>query len=176
MLARTNTWTYDMKKIHSVTPGHELAMALRAAYWAMHRRTNAVLAVHGVTADQFVLLSCLADEDSITQQELARRASSDANTVRPMLVLLQKRGFITRQTHDSDGRAHCVKLTAKGRRGVAAMLKDTSHFRGQMLSRIKRGSALVLQQNLVEIALVLASETERESKQQGRRAAARRVQ
>ncbi len=37
--------------------GHELAMALRLAYLTMHRRTDAVLAKHGVTADQFVSIN-----------------------------------------------------------------------------------------------------------------------
>ena len=42
--------------------GHDIAMALRGAYWAMHREAEAALAPHGVTAHQFVLLSLLADE------------------------------------------------------------------------------------------------------------------
>ena len=73
-----------------MSDGQELARALRAAYWALRRQTNQALVAHGVTSDQFVLLSRLADEDAITQQELARRTSSDANTIRPMLVLLEK--------------------------------------------------------------------------------------
>ena len=72
-----------------VAHGHEIAMALRSAYWAMHRRADALLARHRVTADQFVLLSLLSEEDEgareigstsengVTQQELVRRASSD---------------------------------------------------------------------------------------------------
>ena len=80
-------------------------MALRAAYWAMHRQTQARLARCGVTADQFVLLALLAEQDGITQQELVRRASSDANTVRAMLVLMESRGLVTRKGHPTDGRA-----------------------------------------------------------------------
>jgi len=95
--------------------GHEMAMGLRAAYWAMHRRTEAGLAALGVTADQFVLLSLLAEQDGITQQELVRRASSDANTIRAMLVLLEKRGLVTRERHPTDGRARSVALTRRGR-------------------------------------------------------------
>ncbi len=95
--------------------GHDIAMGLRAAYWAMHRRTEAGLARCGVTADQFVLLSLLAEQDGITQQELVRRASSDANTIRAMLVLLEKRGLVTRDKHPTDGRARSVALTRKGR-------------------------------------------------------------
>jgi hypothetical protein len=45
-----------------MTGGHEIAMALRAAYWAMHRQADALLKPYGVTADQFVLMSILAQE------------------------------------------------------------------------------------------------------------------
>ena len=140
-----------------MSEGPELARALRAAYWAMHRRTNALLQPYGVTADQFVLLSRLADEDAITQQELARRASSDPNTVRSMLVLLQKRGFVQRRQHDSDGRANCVVLTAKGRRMLATMMDATAHCRRQMISAVKCGSIRDLSQNLRQVADALTS-------------------
>ena len=56
-----------------MTSGRELARALRAAYLALHRQTNDCFAKDGVTADQFVLLSALADADAVTQQELVRR-------------------------------------------------------------------------------------------------------
>ena len=77
-----------------MTSGHEIAMGLRAAYWSMHRQTNAHLAPQGATAEQFVVLALLAKEDGITQQELGRRATSDPNTIRAMLVLLEKRGLV----------------------------------------------------------------------------------
>jgi DNA-binding MarR family transcriptional regulator len=143
--------------------GQELARALRGTYWAMHRRTNALLAAHGVTADQFVLLSRLADEDAITQQDLARRASSDANTIRPMLLILEKRGLITRQAHASDGRAHCVKLTAKGRRSFAAMMRDTARCRRQMLSGVSSGSPRGMSKNLKQIAQILEASSKCDS-------------
>ena len=91
-------------------------MGLRAAYWAVHRKTQSLLSGSGVTADQFVILSLLAEEDGVTQQELVRRASSDHNTVRPMLVLLESRGLLVRRAHPRDGRAYCIELTARGRR------------------------------------------------------------
>jgi DNA-binding MarR family transcriptional regulator len=140
-----------------VTDGQEVARALRAAYWAMHRRTNAILAGHGVTADQFVLISRLAEEDGITQKELARRASSDPNTIGPMLLLLEKAGFVARRAHASDGRALCVLLTAEGRRRFRAMMEDTERCRRQMVAAVRYGSARGLWKNLKEIAQVLES-------------------
>src|SRR5438309_11794375 len=104
-----------MHKGAMTTAGHEIARALRAAYLALHRQTNACFAKDGVTADQFVLLAALADGDAVTQQELVRRVSSDPNTVRAMLLLLEGRALVARQRHPADGRARRVSLTAKGR-------------------------------------------------------------
>jgi DNA-binding MarR family transcriptional regulator len=95
--------------------GHDIAMSLRAAYWSMHRQSDATFANCGVTANQFVLLALLAELDGITQQELVRRASSDPNTIRDMLVRLENGGLVTRKRHPSDGRARRISLTRKGR-------------------------------------------------------------
>jgi DNA-binding MarR family transcriptional regulator len=148
-----------------VTEGQQLARALRAAYWAMHRRTNAVLAAHGVTADQFVLLSRLADQDAITQQVLARRCNSDANTIRPMLVLLEKQGLVARRAHASDGRARCVALTPEGRRAFRAMMRGTAPLRRRMLAGIKYGNVGELCKNLSQIAQSLEAPARRDPKQ-----------
>ena len=104
-----------------ITSGREVARALRAAYLALHRQTNACIAPDGVTADQFVVLSALADKDGVTQQDLVRRVGSDANTVRAILLLLEGRGVVAREPHPADGRARFVTLTAKGRGGIVAM-------------------------------------------------------
>src|ERR671911_1770542 len=98
--------------------GGELPRLLRAAYFAMHRVSDAHFSRHGVTADQFVLLACLAEQDAITQQELARRMPSDPSTVRAMLVLLEGRGLVRRDRHPADSRARTAELTAAGRRKV----------------------------------------------------------
>lgn len=103
--------------------GHEIAMGLRLAYRAMHRQTNEALAPLGVTADQFVVLGLLYQEDGITQQELCQRASSDPNTVRAMLLLLERKGLVDRQPHQSDRRALQVTLNSRGRSAYADMLQ-----------------------------------------------------
>ena len=114
--------------------GRELPRLLRAAYLWMHRVSDAHFSRHGVTADQFVLLARLAEQDAITQKELARRASSDPSTVRAMLVLLEGRGLVARERHPDDSRARVVTLTAKGRRLFERLWKTSEPIRHQMLS------------------------------------------
>jgi DNA-binding MarR family transcriptional regulator len=112
----------------------ELPRLLRAAYFAMHRISDAHFSGYGVTADQFVLLACLAEQDAITQQELARRASSDPSTIRAMLVLLEGRGLVARHRHPDDSRARVVTLTAKGRRLFDRLWETSEPIRVELLS------------------------------------------
>jgi DNA-binding MarR family transcriptional regulator len=91
-------------------------MRLRGAYLTFHRMANAYFEQFGVTADQFVALTLLADEDGITQRELVEKAFSDANTIGEMLTRLEKKQFVRRERHPKDGRARCVFLTPKGRK------------------------------------------------------------
>jgi DNA-binding MarR family transcriptional regulator len=93
----------------------EFPRLLRAAYFGMHRASESHFTRHGITADQFVLLACLGEQDAVTQQDMVRRAASDPSTVRAMLVLLEGRGLVVRERHPADGRAREVKLTPKGR-------------------------------------------------------------
>lgn len=146
--------------------GHDIAMALRAAYWAMHREADAVLARHGVTADQFVLMSLLAEVEAIKQQELVRRATSDANTVRAMLVLLEGRGLVSREAHPTDGRARSVALTGKGRRMHAHLRAGSEPFRQRLLSALgpEQGESLV--ENLKSIAAAMTPAATRRGRAQ----------
>jgi DNA-binding MarR family transcriptional regulator len=124
--------------------GHDVAMGLRAAYWALHRRTGECLAPCGVTADQFVLLALLAEEDGITQQELVRRAASDANTIRAMLVRLERRGLIARRQHPTDGRARRVSLTRQGRRTFKTLWTRSEALRQRLLAAFAPQEAATL--------------------------------
>jgi DNA-binding MarR family transcriptional regulator len=124
--------------------GQELPRLLRAAYFAMHRVSDAHFSRHGVTADQFVLLACLAEEDAIPQNELARRASSDPSTTRAMLVLLEGRGLVSRDRDPADGRARVVTLTPRGRRLFGRLWGSSEPIRTQMLSGFSGEEARLL--------------------------------
>ena len=121
-----------------MTTGHDLAIALRGAYLALHRRSEAAFTQHGVTADQFVLLATLARGHALTQRELARRMSSDPSTVRAMLVLLEERGLVEREAHPTDARARTVALTAKGTRAFNRLWAAGEPIRAQMLDALGR--------------------------------------
>jgi DNA-binding MarR family transcriptional regulator len=138
-----------------MTSGREVARALRAAYLALHRQTNDCFAKDGVTADQFVLLSALADADAVTQQDLVRRVSSDPNTVRAMLLLLEGRGLVARERHPADGRARCVTLTEKGRQVFKKLWTKSEPLRARLLAAFRPDEVTALVGLLRRVAEVL---------------------
>lgn len=139
-----------------MTTGHDLAIALRGAYLALHRRSDAAFAPHGVTADQFVLLATLArGGEALTQRELAHRMSSDPSTVRAMLVLLERRGLVERDAHPSDARKRTVALTAKGTRAFQRLWAAGEPVRAQMLGALRPGEAEALVRLLGRVAEAL---------------------
>ena len=101
--------------------------------WRIHRRTGAVLSAIGVTADQFVVLAALSESATVTQRELAERTGSDPNTLRAMLVLLERQGLVERRPHPTDGRARLVSLTSAGRRVYRTLWKRSERLRSEML-------------------------------------------
>lgn len=130
----------------------ELPMALRAAYVALHRRSEAHFAQYDVTADQFVLLATLARGDALTQRELARRMPSDPSTVRAMLVLLERRGLVRRDSHPRDSRARMTTLTVAGKRKFQQVFKAGEVIREQMFESLEPGAGDMLTRLLKQVA------------------------
>jgi DNA-binding MarR family transcriptional regulator len=135
-----------------MTTESELPMALRAAYLALHRRSEAQFASHGVTADQFVLLATLSRGQALTQRELARRMPSDPSTVRAMLVLLEKQGLVQRNTHPTDARARTVALTALGKRKFQKLWRSGDSIRAKMFGSLLPDEAETLVRLLTTVA------------------------
>jgi DNA-binding MarR family transcriptional regulator len=134
-------------------------MALRAAYLALHRQSDARFALHGITADQFVLLATLARGQALTQRELARRMSSDPSTVRAMLVLLEQRGLVERPTHPTDARARTVALTVDGVRTFQQLWTAGEPIRDRIIGALRPGEAETLVRLLGRVAEALTAES-----------------
>jgi DNA-binding MarR family transcriptional regulator len=132
-------------------------MALRAAYLALHRRSDARFPRHGVTADQFVLLATLHRGHALTQRELARRMPSDPSTVRAMIVLLEGRGLIARDAHPTDARARTVALTAAGTRALRRLWAAGESIRAAMADALRPDEVGPLVDGLKRIAEALAA-------------------
>ena len=129
-----------------MTTGRDLAIALRAAYLALHRRSEARFSSHGVTADQFVLLATLDRGTALTQRELARRMSSDPSTVRAMLVLRAWEPLVITLLAETAVSVFALVLVTRGQRfeylvkglAVAPLRYALLLFDGVTISRFAR--------------------------------------
>lgn len=132
-----------------------IPMRLRRAYLTMHRAAQAHFAEFGVTVDQYVLLSVLADAEGMIQTELSERMSSDANTVGAMLRLLEQKELIHRKASDSDRRALCVYLTTKGKRLHKKLVRHSSQIHQALEAALTPRKKQTLLNGLEEITQAL---------------------
>jgi len=131
-------------------------MWLRKAYLSFHRRASARMLKHGVTADQFVLLSVLAREEGITQITIVERTASDPNTVAAILSLLERRHLVRREAHSHDRRARCVFLTAEGRRVQRRAAKEAEPLLGSLWGSMKGTDAAEIERFLKRVHAVFS--------------------
>ncbi len=136
---------------------YKLPMALRCAYWEMHRATDGVLVGMGATANQFVILSLIYEHGPLIQQEIVRRASSDPNTIRSMLVVLERNGLIAREVSEQDRRAWIISLTPGGRRAFKKMWQATGNFRDQLADSMEPSELQTLVGLLEKLAKVASA-------------------
>lgn len=123
----------------------------------MHRKVDALFATVGVTADQFVLLSALAQAKTLTQRELADRIVCDQNTLRAMLVLLENKALVCREAHPTDGRARLVSLTEEGERLQSTLWEQSEAFRQNLIALLGPSDSETLVMLLHRLAQALST-------------------
>jgi DNA-binding MarR family transcriptional regulator len=144
-------------------------MHLRAAHAHLRRCSNLAFSPFGMTADQFVLLTVLAECGEATQQELVRRCYSDTATIGTMLSLLEAKGFVRRTPHPRDGRATSVNLSAPGRRLAKAMRRSSSPLRARLAALFNAQELGQLLEFLERLAGALRPPTRRTTPRSRRR-------
>ncbi len=75
----------------------------------------------GITPEQYSVLQRLAEQDGVTQKELATRAEKDQTNVTRILDQLERKGLIVRKPNEGDRRSFLVHGTEKGRRLAAEL-------------------------------------------------------
>ena len=94
-------------------------MELAAAFDRLTRRAVAlelpVLAAHGLSMWEYVVLSGLVDGPAQTQARLAEAVGRDKTRIIPILDALEARGLLVRSPDPADRRNKVVTLTEPGR-------------------------------------------------------------
>ena len=96
---------------------HRLPVLLRRAWYGLNQAFRRRCMVLGITPDQFTALRTLLEGDAkgMTQKQLVEAMSSDPNTITSLLNRMEQNGWLTRNSHELDRRAHRLVVTVKGR-------------------------------------------------------------
>ena len=101
-------------------PGHLIRRAHQIAVAVFADETSA----HGVTPVQFAILNALMGESGIDPITLAGRVAFDAATIGSVIGRLERKGWLRRESADTDRRRKLLWLTPEGEAAMLAM-KDS---------------------------------------------------
>ncbi|GJD93911.1 MarR family winged helix-turn-helix transcriptional regulator [Methylobacterium iners] len=93
----------------------QLCFAVYAAAHAFGRAYRSLLAGHGLTYPQYLVLLVLWEEEGLTVKDIGTRLFLDSGTLTPLLKRLEAAGHVRRARDRSDERQVSIFLTPKGR-------------------------------------------------------------
>src|SRR6476620_6517069 len=103
---------------YTLTPvPKRLPVLLRRAWYGLNQALRQRIAHLKITPDQFSILRWISEGDpqGLTQRALTDLMASDPNTITATLARMEKNGLIERREHETDRRAHRVRLLPAGR-------------------------------------------------------------
>lgn len=88
-----------------------------------------VAGAHGLHPMHFGMLTIIAAEEPVTQQELSRRTGIDPSTMVARMDVLDEMGLVERARSAADRRSYEIRLSQAGR-GLLAELHDAGRRQG----------------------------------------------
>jgi DNA-binding MarR family transcriptional regulator len=144
-----------------------LPLLLRRSWYGLNQAFRRRIAHLQLTPDQFTVLRTLLENDprGLTQRELARMISSDPNTIASLLERMEKIGYVERQPHERDRRAHRIKLMAKGKKVYESARVIAIALQTEVLAVLPAESREFFLQNLSHVADACREAAEQRSTQ-----------
>ena len=94
---------------------NQLCFRLYTASRLITQVYHPLLAQHGLTYPQYLVLLVLWEKDTQPVNDIARRLLLETNTVTPLLQRMEKEGILTRTRGKKDARQMIVSLTREGK-------------------------------------------------------------
>ncbi len=129
---------------------HTLAAFVRA--FGLHQGDQTPCGVN-ISVSEAHTLAELARGGGLTQSDLVTFLRLEKSTVSRLVTGLGNRGWLLRETHPTDGRAHLLKLTAEGEKKAAQVVKARQEKFAALtrsLPETKRAAVLSALSTLVE--------------------------
>jgi DNA-binding MarR family transcriptional regulator len=109
---------------------------LRRAWYGLNQAFRRRIAHLDLTPDQFTVMRTLLENDpkGLTQRALTQLMSSDPNTVASLLERMESAGLLQRKPHETDRRAHRIRLQPAGKRKYLQAREIAIALQGEILS------------------------------------------
>jgi DNA-binding MarR family transcriptional regulator len=140
-----------------------LPVLLRRAWYGLNQAFRQRVHSLKITPDQFSILRWLSEGDpqGLTQRTITDLMASDPNTITSTLVRMEKNGLIERRPHETDRRAHRVRLLPKGRRTFEKARKVAMELQTGILESLREEERARFLNSMEIIADACAAATER---------------
>ncbi len=106
-----------------------------------------IVASHGFTANEFILLRCFAERDEWTATELSEVLPADASRISRLVNALVTRGLLRRRRRSDDRRVVRLLLTAEGRTAARDVVARVEEYEDKLLDGVsddERAAALAV--------------------------------
>jgi MarR family transcriptional regulator, lower aerobic nicotinate degradation pathway regulator len=124
-----NSKTQDLQAM----PGHYIRRLQQIAVAAFMQSTQD----HQLTSVQFAALLALRDAPGIDQRSLGNRIAIDASTIGGVVDRLEDRGLVVRAPSKTDRRAKHLKLSAPGKKLLAATIPGVLEAQEMILAPLE---------------------------------------
>jgi DNA-binding MarR family transcriptional regulator len=127
---------------------------LRRAWYGLNQAFRRRIKHLKVTPDQFTVLRTLMEGDAkgMSQREIAETISSDPNTIASLLERMEANKLVERATHESDRRAHRIKLLPHGRKTYKLVRAVALELQSEILGKLPEQQRESFLQNLATVA------------------------
>lgn len=146
---------------------------LRRAWYGLNQAFRRRILHLKVTPDQFTVLRTLmeADAKGLSQRDIAETISSDPNTIASLLERMEANQLVERATHESDRRAHRIRLLPQGRKTYKLVRALALELQTEILSSLPEPQREGFLQNLALVADACHSAAENSPKARKNRGA-----
>jgi DNA-binding MarR family transcriptional regulator len=115
----------------------------------VRRHINEAIKDRGLSVNQYTTLSVLDRRSGLSNAQLARRALVSPQSMNEVLLTLERRGLVRRRAHPEHGRILQTRLTAKGRRLLAACDAEVREVEERMVGDLSPGEQAALRHGLL---------------------------
>jgi len=110
---------------------------------------NEIVRSHGLSVSQYTALSVLARRSGLSNAQLARRTLVSSQSMNEVLLALERRELVQRRAHPDHRRILQTRLTAKGRKLLAACDAEVGQLEAAMLGRLGSREQVELRRSLL---------------------------